>query len=84
MTGATPTADAHAVSVGPTKPQTIREFERALLSLGFTAREAKAIASGGFRAIHPIEELGEQLDALADAVERYRGIFSKDSSDGSL
>ena len=35
------------------KPQTIREFERALQTLGFSQRESKAVASGGFKAIHP-------------------------------
>ncbi|MBK7000955.1 MAG: hypothetical protein IPH35_13575 [Rhodoferax sp.] len=62
------TATTGAPSVKSAKPQTIREFERALQTLGFSQREAKAVASGGFKAIHPTEQLSEQLKAMANAI----------------
>lgn len=69
------TAEIGAPSSKSTKPQTIREFERALLTLGFSKSESKAVASGGFKAIHPTEQLGEQLSALANAIATYQSIF---------
>lgn len=73
---------AHSVTDTPadipaksTKPQTIREFERALQALGFSQRESKAVASNGFKAIHHTEQLSEQLEALAKAVARHQSIF---------
>lgn len=69
------TADTGVPSVKSTKPQTIREFERALLSLGFSKSESKAVASGGFKAIHPTEQLSEQLEALAKAIAIHKTIF---------
>lgn len=57
------------------KPATIREFERALQTLGFSQRESKAVASNGFKAIHPTEQLSEQLKALADAIAKHQSIF---------
>jgi len=64
--------DATAKSL---KPATIREFERALQTLGFSQRESKAVASGGFKAIHPTEQLSEQIQALADAIAKHQSIF---------
>jgi hypothetical protein len=57
------------------KPQTIREFESALRDLGFSKRESKAIASNGFKAIFPTQQLDEQINALADSLAKYRNIF---------
>jgi len=54
MTG-TPNAENTTASLvaaaPPVKPATIREFERALKSLGYSQRESTAIAKGGFKAI---------------------------------
>lgn len=62
-------------SVKTAKPQTIREFERALQTLGFSQRESKAVASNGFKALFPTEQLSEQIEALASAVAKYQTIF---------
>ena len=59
----------------PSRPQTIRELEHALQRLGFSKREAKAIAAGGFKALHSTEEIDQQAEALADALRRYQRIF---------
>ncbi len=64
-----------APSAKSAKPQTIREFERALQTLGFSQRESKALASGGFKAIHPTEQLSEQIEALGHALAKYQSIF---------
>ena len=70
------TAETGALPSKSTKPQTIREFERALLGLGFSKSESKAVASGGFKAIFTSpEQLGEQLEALANAIARHQFIF---------
>lgn len=73
MTGSgihpTDTANTGTQSVKSAKPKTIREFERALLDLGFSKSESKAVASGGFKAIHPIvDELGDQLTVLMNTI----------------
>lgn len=54
---------AAAAPVATSKPQTIREFERALKGLGYSQREACAIAKSGFHAIggNPLDELAELL-----------------------
>lgn len=70
MTDTTP-----AVPAKSQKPQTIREFERALQTIGFSQREARAVASGGFKAIFPIEQLDEQITALAETIAKYRNVF---------
>lgn len=71
-----PTAAASAVSAAtttadvepdrPTPPTTMRAFERALRALGYSQRQAAAIAKSGFRASEPdaddgIEQLREAL-----------------------
>lgn len=72
----TDSATPGAPSDKSVKPQTIREFERALLGLGFSKSESKAVASGGFKAIHPTEQqLSEQLQALANAIAQHQSIF---------
>ncbi|MDW5441980.1 hypothetical protein [Polaromonas sp. SM01] len=57
-------------SAVPAKPATIREFEGALRTLGYTRREAKAIATGGYRALSSepddLTQLAEKLTELAD------------------
>jgi hypothetical protein len=68
---------AGALSGKSTKPQTIREFERALLTLGFSKSEAKAVASGGFKAKPHPEQLVEQLDALANAIAGYQSFLKE-------
>lgn len=67
--------DAQAVPAKSQKPQTIREFERALQTLGFSQRESKSIASGGFRAIFHTEQLDAQVAALAETIAKYRNVF---------
>ncbi len=71
MTG-TPNADNTAatlvVTTAPVKPQTIREFERALKSLGYSQRESTAIAKGGFKALgiaDPEPDLSELAAVIA-------------------
>lgn len=57
-------------STAPGKPSTIREFERSLRTLGYSQREAKAIAMGGFRALRSdageLSQIVEKLEELAD------------------
>jgi hypothetical protein len=53
----------------PNKPKTIREFETALRGLGFSAREAKAIANRGFKATR------DDLNELADKLTELAAIF---------
>jgi len=43
-------AEAAGTSPEPIKPTTVREFEHALRTLGFTKRESESIARHGFRA----------------------------------
>lgn len=71
----TDTATTGEQSVKSAKPQTIREFERALQTIGFSKRESRAVASGGFKAIHPTEPLSEQFNALAETLAKYRNLF---------
>lgn len=77
-TGSKQLADSSA-SEQPSRPQTIRELEHLLQANGFSRREARAIAAGGFKAIHNTEEINQQLDALGDALRRYRNIFESES-----
>lgn len=75
MTGTTPADNTTATLVGaaaaPVKPQTIREFERALKSLGYSQRESTAIAKGGFKALgiaDPEPDLSELAAAIANNI----------------
>ena len=55
----------------PTKPKTIREFQTALRGLGFSAREAKAIANGGFKTTQSdLNELADKLTELAEILRK--------------
>lgn len=81
MTGTThaetttePTGLAAAAPAAKSKPQTIREFERALRGLGYSQRESKSIAEGGFKALVP-EEPEEDLSALAALIAKRTSIF---------
>lgn len=64
-----------AASPAKSKPATIREFERALQTLGFSQREAKAVASSGFRAIFPTQAIDEQIMALAESLAKFKSVF---------
>lgn len=78
MTGTTPTdktpATLVAATAAPVKPQTIREFERALKSLGYSQRESTAIAKSGFKAIG-IDEPEPDLSALKAALAKNTLLF---------
>ena len=81
MTGTThaktstePTGLAVVAPAAKAKPQTIREFERALRELGYSQRESASIAKGGFKAISndvPQEDLSE----LAALLQRNTSIL---------
>lgn len=71
----TDTANTGDMSAKPVKPQTIREFERALQTMGFSQRESKAVASGGFKSIYPVEQLDEQITALATSLAKFKNVF---------
>lgn len=69
-----------AAPAGP--PATIREFEASLHALGFTKRQARAIASSGFKAIQSDAEADEQAQQLAELAQhiaastaRIKGLF---------
>lgn len=68
-TGCAPPAAADVERKGPKPPQTLREFERALRTLGFSQRQAAHIARGGFKAIRP-EPDATDIDELRAALER--------------
>lgn len=56
------------------KPQTIREFERALRELGYSQRESACIAKGGFKALVP-NEPEEDFSDLAALIAKHKSIF---------
>lgn len=59
--------------------KTIREFEEALISgtlPALSAREAKALLAGGFKAIRPERDAGEVSDELAAMLRRNIAILS--------
>lgn len=63
------------------KPQTIREFERAMRELGYSQREAAAIAKHGFKAVNAsasVEEDRAKMAELAALIERNTSLL-KDS-----
>lgn len=60
-----------AALAGP--PMTIREFEASLHALGYTKRQARAIAASGFKAIQSdadaeADEQAQQLDELTQHI----------------
>lgn len=56
------------------KPQTLRDFERALRDIGYSRGEAAAIAKGGFKAVQA-DAVSEQLDDLAAELRRFAETF---------
>lgn len=84
MTSATPAENTTepkgldvAAPVAKSKPQTIREFERALRGLGYSQRESASLAKGGFKAIATDEP--EDLSELATLIASNTS-FLKDKS----
>ena len=80
MTGTThaktstePTSLAAVAPAAKSKPQTIREFERALRELGYSQRESASIAKGGFKAI--TNDAPQDLSELAALLERNTSIL---------
>lgn len=61
-------------SAAPGKPSTIRELERSLRGLGYSQREAKAIALGGFKSLRAEPD---DLTQLADKLQELADIFRK-------
>jgi hypothetical protein len=68
--------DEPGASLLPSKPRTCREFERALKSLGYSGREAKTIASHGFKGL-AIEDPDEDVSELAALIERNSKLFER-------
>lgn len=75
----TPEGPAVAAPGAKSKPQTIREFERALRGLGFSQRESATIAKGGFKSI-AADEPEDDLSTLAALIAKNTTIFLKDST----
>ncbi len=71
-----PAGLATAAPADKSKPQTIREFERALRGLGYSQRESASIAKGGFKAIVP-NEPEQDLSELASLIAKNTSIFLK-------
>ena len=57
-----PTGPATPAPAAKSKPQTVREFERSMRALGYSQREAAAIASHGFKAIGTVEQAADQAE----------------------
>jgi predicted ATP-grasp superfamily ATP-dependent carboligase len=57
-----PTGPAAPAPAAKSKPQTVREFERSMRALGYSQREAAAIASHGFKAIGTVEQAVDQAE----------------------
>lgn len=77
-TGAAVHAPAPAAK---SKPQTIREFERSMRGLGYSQREAAAIASHGFKAIGTADQAEDQaeLSELAALIAKSISILKVSS-----
>ena len=76
-TSTTEGLDVAAPAAAP-KPQTIREFERALRGLGFSQRESASIAKGGFKAL-VLDEPEEDLSELAALIAKNTSFFRTSS-----
>lgn len=83
MTGTTqaktstePTSLAAVAPAAKSKPETIRQFERALREMGFTQRESASIAKGGFKAISN-DVPQEGLSELAALLERNTSLLKE-------
>ena len=77
----TPTGPAASTPAAKSKPQTIREFERSMRALGYSQREAAAIASHGFKAISTVDQAEDQaeLAELAALIEKTISILKVSS-----
>ena len=57
------------------KPTTLREFERALRDMGFSKREATAIALHGFKSVgdaeNPLTALQRELERTQSLLKEY-------------
>ena len=54
----------------PIKPTSVREFELALRTFGFSARESKKLASGGWPAYRPddlVQDIGSLIERMRSA-----------------
>ena len=73
-------AQSEATSPRAERPRTIREFERAIRSLGFSQAEAKTIAAKGFNAIavQPTPDEVALAQVLA-ALQRIEGALAKET-----
>ena len=73
-------AQTEATSPRAERPRTIREFERAIRSLGFSQAEAKTIAAKGFNAIavQPTPDEVALAQVLA-ALQRIEGALAKET-----
>jgi hypothetical protein len=60
-----PTGPAAPAPAAKSKPQTIRQFERSMRALGYSQREAAAIASQGFKALGTVEQAVDE-DEIAE------------------
>ncbi len=60
------------------KPQTIREFERAMREMGYSQREATAIANHGFKAVNATASAEAEMAELAALIAKNTSIL-KDS-----
>lgn len=58
-------------------PSTAREFEHALRELGYSKRQAREIASHGFKVMAPDAEAAEDMSELAALLERNFEILER-------
>ena len=60
-----PTGPAAPAPAAKAKPLTSRQFERSMRALGYSQREAAAIASQGFKALGTVEQAVDE-DEIAE------------------
>lgn len=58
-------------------PRTAREFEQAMRTLGYSKRQAREIASHGFKVMAPDAEAAEDMSELAALLERNFEILER-------
>lgn len=73
----TPTDRLPESSQTKTRPATLREFERALCThLGYSRREAAALARDGYKGLMPPPELTpDEVDRIRALLERNANLF---------
>lgn len=76
--GCTSTAAAVSEATTAKPPATVREFERALRTLGFTRSQASDIARQGFIKAAGTEVL--QVDPMADQVNELRALLARNAA----